>query len=113
MSGGPDDGGDPTSWRALRPGTPVFSSDGQRVGTASEVLGWDQEDIFHGIVIDGAGPDDRRLVAARHIASITTTSIHTDLSVDEVARIEQYAPPSDVEPLGPARDTYLHPGANE
>lgn len=109
----PEDGGDPTSWRAVLPGTPVISSDGQQVGTAGEVLGWDQEDIFHGIVIDGAGPDDRRLIAARHIQQMTRTAIFTDLSVDEIARIEQYAPPSDLETPEQARDEYLHPGASE
>ena len=39
----------PISWRTIIYGTPVMSSDGQRVGEVHEVLGDDADDIFHGL----------------------------------------------------------------
>jgi len=39
----------PISWRSIVYGTPVISSDNERVGTVNEVLGSDSEDIFHGL----------------------------------------------------------------
>jgi hypothetical protein len=39
----------PISWRSIVYGTPVISSDNERVGTVDEVLGSDAEDIFHGL----------------------------------------------------------------
>jgi hypothetical protein len=40
----------PESWEALEPGTPVFASDGARVGEVKEVLAAPEEDIFEGII---------------------------------------------------------------
>jgi len=44
--------GDPTSYLELHDGVPVFSSDGERVGTVEHVLADPDSDIFDGIVID-------------------------------------------------------------
>jgi len=46
-----DDGEDPIAWRGVAQDTPVRTSDGEKVGTLSDMLGSDQEDIFHGIVV--------------------------------------------------------------
>ena len=40
---------DAIAWRAVTYGTPVSSSDGTKVGTVHEMLGSDEEDIFHGV----------------------------------------------------------------
>jgi hypothetical protein len=81
----------PTSWRLIVPLTPVYADDGTQIGVAEAVLGWDQEDIFHGITIrDGASNTDRMIPASR-IGRMTTARIETDLSVDDVSRLDPYA----------------------
>ncbi len=49
MSDKPDDSEDPIAWRGVAQDTPVHTSDGENVGTLSDMLGSDQEDIFPGI----------------------------------------------------------------
>lgn len=39
------------SYEVLEPGTPVFSSDEQQIGTVTHVLAAEHEDLFEGIVI--------------------------------------------------------------
>lgn len=48
----PPDTGSPSSYEALQPGTPVFSSDGHEIGKVTHVLAAEDEDVFDGIVID-------------------------------------------------------------
>jgi uncharacterized protein YrrD len=43
--------GEPSSYLALEAGTPVYSSDGEQVGTVKHVLAAEDEDVFDGIVI--------------------------------------------------------------
>lgn len=43
--------GEPSSYLALPAGTPVYSSDGEQVGTVKHVLAAEEEDVFDGIVI--------------------------------------------------------------
>jgi uncharacterized protein YrrD len=43
--------GQPSSYLALDPGTPVYSSDGVQVGKVTHVLAVESEDVFDGIVI--------------------------------------------------------------
>lgn len=45
--------GDPVSWLLVEPGWPVVNADGERVGKVDEVLGDEQTDIFHGLLVDG------------------------------------------------------------
>jgi rRNA processing protein Gar1 len=45
--------GDPVSWLLVEPGWPVVDANGRRVGKVDEVLGDEQTDIFHGLVVDG------------------------------------------------------------
>lgn len=48
---GVDDLGAPISYAVLQESTPVFSSDGARIGTVAHVLAAAAQDIFDGIVI--------------------------------------------------------------
>jgi uncharacterized protein YrrD len=51
-----DNLGDPVSYLVLADGTPVWDRSGDRVGTVENVLADEQQDIFHGLIIDtGAG----------------------------------------------------------
>jgi hypothetical protein len=47
-----EDLGNPSSYRALAAGTPVYSSDGTRLGDTEHVLCDQDIDIFDGLVID-------------------------------------------------------------
>jgi hypothetical protein len=64
--------GGPASYLTLEPGTPVFSSDGERLGTVEHVLADADADVFDGLIIDtSALPGGHRfadapLVAAMH-----------------------------------------------
>ena len=43
--------GDPVSYEVLAKGTPVYSADGEQVGSVHHVLAAEAQDIFEGIVI--------------------------------------------------------------
>ena len=45
--------GDPVSWLLVEPGWTVVDAHGEKVGKVDEVLGDEQIDIFHGLVVDG------------------------------------------------------------
>ncbi len=46
-----EDLGAPSSYLALETGTPVYSSDGEALGTVEEVRADEQKDIFDGLVV--------------------------------------------------------------
>lgn len=52
-----DDHGAPIAYLALEAGTPVYSSDGEQVGTVEHVLADANVDIFDGLIVDSrVGP---------------------------------------------------------
>jgi hypothetical protein len=66
-----DDPGLPISYEALDSGTPVYSSDGERVGSVGHVLSVPEKDVFDGIVIDEReGPGGHRFADADDVDSI-------------------------------------------
>ena len=66
-----DDPGLPISYEVLDPGTPVYSSDGERVGSVAHVLSVPEKDVFDGIVIDEReGPGGHRFADADDVDSI-------------------------------------------
>jgi hypothetical protein len=67
--------GEPSSYEALEPGTPVYSADGQRIGKVAHVLAIEDEDVFDGIVI------------AEHMGS----GGHRFADADDVQRIYEQA----------------------
>jgi hypothetical protein len=79
----------PTSWRGIVYGTDVLAADGTRVGTVREVLGSDQEDIFHGIRVARSGHRDA-MIAAEDLSDMTTTSLTTSLTSAEVGALPDY-----------------------
>jgi hypothetical protein len=59
------------SYEVLEPGTPVFSSDEQQIGTVAHVLAAEDEDVFDGIVIgEHLGSGGHRFADADEIAEI-------------------------------------------
>jgi uncharacterized protein YrrD len=62
--------GPPGSYMTLRPGVPVYSSDGQELGEVEHVLAEPDKDIFDGIVIDTSVLPGNRFVDAPEVVEI-------------------------------------------
>ncbi len=63
--------GAPASYLTLTDGTPVLSSDGERIGVVEHVLADAEADVFDGLVIDvRSGPGGHRFVDAPEVAEI-------------------------------------------
>src|SRR2546427_255954 len=60
------DEGQPIAYGVLEPDVPVYSSQGDQVGTVDHVVAAPELDIFHGIVMCADGR--RGFVAARQVA---------------------------------------------
>jgi hypothetical protein len=79
------DEGNPISFRVLAPGTPVWTADGQEIGTVDQVLATDREDIFDGIVIrTGNG---RRFVDAPEVGHIAERRVTLSIDAAEAAQL--------------------------
>ena len=82
----PDDDGYAIHYTALERGTPVFSSEGERVGTVAEVWDNQREHIFDGLVIDGAD-GERRFVDAPEVARTAERAVRLTITAAEVAEL--------------------------
>jgi hypothetical protein len=80
---------DAIAWRAVTYGTQVLSSDGTKVGTVHEMLGSDEEDIFHGVRL-AADKHHDVMIPSSDIASMTHSAVTTSLSAAEVASLPAY-----------------------
>jgi len=66
-----DDLGQPSSYMVLRPGTPVYSSDGEKVGKVEHVLADADLDVFDGFVVDTSVlPGGHRFVDAPQVGEV-------------------------------------------
>ena len=81
------DEGLPISYEVLEKGIPVYSADGQAVGTVDHVVAAEKEDIFHGIVIRTDGPS--RFVAADDVASLHERGVDLRIAADAVAGLPE------------------------
>lgn len=75
------DEGLPIAYEVLESGVPVYASDGKQVGTVAHVVAAPEEDIFHGIVLEGE--QGQRFVAADQVASLHERGV--DLRIDAAA----------------------------
>jgi hypothetical protein len=78
------DEGLPEAWEALTPGTPVFGSDGARIGEVKEVLAVPEDDIFEGIILKTQHGDrfaDWEVIGSMHERGV-------DLKLDAAAAAE-------------------------
>ena len=90
LSKDPEPQSEPVAWRAIVYDTPVFGSDGQRVGIVREVLGSDSEDIFHGLRIELAEGGRHVMLLADDVTLITKDRIETGLASAAVAAVPSY-----------------------
>src|SRR6059058_4829476 len=84
------DDGHAISYKVVRRGTPVRSSDGVQIGTVRRVLDNTRENIFDGIVIDTQR--GRRFVDAPEVARIAERAV--TLTIDAAAAGELPEPSS-------------------
>jgi hypothetical protein len=78
----------PSSYEALEPGTKVFSSDGEEVGTVLHVLAVEEEDVFDGIVIaEHLGSGGHRFADADDIQEIHENGVLLKLSGEAAAQL--------------------------
>jgi uncharacterized protein YrrD len=99
--------GAPASYLTLADGTPVFSSDEERIGVVEHVLADANADVFDGLVIDvRGGPGGHRFVDAPQVADIHEQGVVLTIDVDAAKRLPEpsenpatmVADPDDVTP---------------
>jgi hypothetical protein len=88
------DEGHAVHYSAVRPGTPVYSSDGVEVGRVRAVLDNHREHIFDGLVFEGSG-GALRFADAPEVARTAERAVTLTLDAEQAARLgppEQGAP---------------------
>jgi hypothetical protein len=84
-----DDLGQPSSYLAVSPGVPVYSSDGEKLGRVVRVMSAPNLDMFDGIVFDTtAGPGGHRFVDAPEVGQIYESGVVLKVSAAEAAKLE-------------------------
>ena len=73
--------GSPISYLVLRPGVPVYSADGERIGKVTHVLAIEDGDVFDGVVIgEHLFGEDHRFVDADDVSAIYENGLVLKLS---------------------------------
>ena len=92
--------GVPGSYLTLSAGVPVYSSDGERVGSVAHVLAEPDKDIFDGIVLEA--PGGHRFVDAPEVGEIHERGVV--LSLDRAAADRLPAPTANPAALSASPD---------
>jgi hypothetical protein len=74
----------PIAWRGVLQDTPVRSSEGEQVGTLYDMLGSDEEDIFHGIVVHLGRLGHRVFVPADDVTLMTRAHVDVAYTSDQL-----------------------------
>jgi len=85
----PSDDGYAVNYTAVEPGTPVYSSEDEQVGTVYEIWDNSREHIFDGLVIDSTD-GKRRFVDAPEVARTAERAVRLTITAAEV---QQLGPP--------------------
>jgi hypothetical protein len=103
MADGAQDCGSPIAYLVLQPGTAVYTSGRERIGTVEQVLFVQEEDVFDGIVVQTG--DGARFVDASDVDSIFERCVITSLSLEQAKALSppETAPP--VYGVDPAQGT--------
>jgi hypothetical protein len=92
-----DDKGDPIAYTVLSEDTPVYSSDGVKLGQVRRVLADTEADIFDGLIVDTRDGD--RFVDAPNVAEIYQRAVVLSLSSDDSQHMPEPTPsPAYMEP---------------
>jgi hypothetical protein len=79
------DEGLPIAYQVLEEGVPVYSSDGQQLGSVDHVVAAPDEDIFHGVVMRAG--HERKFIAADHVASLHEHGVDLGIDAAEAASL--------------------------
>ena len=103
MADGAQDCGSPIAYLVLQPGTAVYTSGRDRIGTVEQVLFVQEEDVFDGIVVQTG--DGARFVDASDVDGIFERCVITSLSLEQAKALSppETAPP--VYGVDPAQGT--------
>jgi hypothetical protein len=72
----------------LKPGTDVVASDDEVVGKVQRVMAVEDEDIFHGLVIDvKLGPGGLHFVAPEQIAEMYENAVLLTVAADAIDQL--------------------------
>jgi hypothetical protein len=83
-----DDLGDRISYLVLKAGVPIFSSDGEQVGSVIRAMWVQEKDVFDGIVFHtAAGHHDRRFVDAPEVGEIYERRVILRIDAAEAAQL--------------------------
>jgi hypothetical protein len=104
------DYGAPISYLVLQPGTPVYTSDGQLVGSVKRVLAAPEEDIYDGLILTTDGGD--RFVDAPHASELHEDGVVLDIGSDEVQHLHDPTPSPAALEVQPD-DTVKHSAGSE
>ncbi|HMJ40649.1 MAG TPA: PRC-barrel domain-containing protein [Verrucomicrobiae bacterium] len=78
------------AWIAMPYRAPVVAADGSEIGTAESLLGDENEDIFHGIVVKQRQGGKLVEIPATRIAKITDKHVVTDLAEADTSALQPY-----------------------
>lgn len=103
MADGVQDCGSPIAYLVLQPGTAVYTSGRERIGTVAQVLFVQEEDVFDGIVVQTG--DGARFVDASDVDGIFERCVITSLTSEQAKALlpPETAPP--VYGVDPAQGT--------
>ncbi len=74
----------PIAWMAVPEDTPVRSSDGETIGTLSDMLGSRQVDVWHGIVVHLGRLGHHVFVSADQVSLLTRSVVGVTLTSVEI-----------------------------
>lgn len=80
----------PVSWKALEPGTPVYSSDGEQAARVSRLVGDANADIFTGLALLVGALGAERFVASERVTAIATDRVELSLTTEEIRGLPRY-----------------------
>jgi hypothetical protein len=80
----------PVSWRVVPQDVAVRSSDGIRVGAVHDLLGSDEEDIFHGIVVRLSEGERNVFVPADDVALLTGSHVDLSLTAEQIMTLPNH-----------------------
>jgi hypothetical protein len=78
------------AWLAMPEKAPVMGESGDEIGRAEGLLGDQEDDIFHGIVVKLARGGQKVEVQADRIPKITNRRVYTDLTAEELGALPEY-----------------------
>jgi hypothetical protein len=92
-----------TSWKVIEAFAPIISSDGEKAGTVSRVVGDTEADVFTGLAVKVGVLGGPRFLPSENVKAIWPDRIEVNLSKAELEALPEYedAPVVRVEPEQP------------